>query len=138
MGMHSSYTTEIGEKIAERIVNGESLVKICRDEGMPCYATVRKWENDSPEFAAISARAKELGCDFMADDCIEIADNPEIRADDKRIRVDTRLRLIGMWSKRYNPKLDLNHGNQPGNPLTILLQQISGTSIQPIADDDEG
>jgi hypothetical protein len=45
-----------------------------------------------------------LGCDALADECIEIADGEGDPAD-KRIKIDTRIRLIGKWSQRYSDKL---------------------------------
>ena len=41
----------------------------------------------------------------MADECIDIADDPTIEAADKRIKIDTRIRLIGKWSQRYSDKV---------------------------------
>lgn len=54
---------------------------------------------------SVSTRAREAGCDALADECIEIADNPLLDAAEKRVRIDTRIRLIGKWSKRYNDKV---------------------------------
>lgn len=53
-------------------------------------------------------RAREKGTHLMADECIAIADDPMLEPHDKRIRIDTRLRLIGKWnSKRYGDKVEV-------------------------------
>jgi hypothetical protein len=61
--------------------------------------------NKDGDAFAHSARARELGCDALADECLEIADNGELDPQDRRIRIDTRIRLIGKWSQRYSDKL---------------------------------
>ena len=35
----------------------------------------------------------------MADECIRIADDASLEPHDRRIRIDTRLRLIGQWNR---------------------------------------
>jgi hypothetical protein len=71
-------------------------------------STLRYWLSNDPDAFAHSARARELGCDALADECIEIADDTTLKPDERRIRIDTRLRLIGKWSQRYGDKLTVN------------------------------
>lgn len=110
-GRPTKFNQEIADQICERLANGESLARICKDENMPGYSTVRRWEDENEKFRAISMRGRRDGTHFMADECLEIADNPTLDPQDKRVRIDTRLRLIGKWNaKEYGDKLDLNHG----------------------------
>lgn len=117
----STYTTEIADKICERIAEGEPLRAICRDEGMPAWRTVYDWINKFPEFAARIARARELGFDAIAEDTIEMIDEAPERCDtqfgDKvdpgyvqwqKNRVEQRLKLLAKWApKKYGDKLEL-------------------------------
>lgn len=79
---------------------------------------------------AHSAHARELGCDALADECIEIADEPDRDPAEKRIRIDTRIRLIGKWSQRYSDKLTVNtnktvtHKHDLGSLSTGELEQL--------------
>jgi len=83
---------------------------------MPHYSTVWRWEQDDPEFRKVSARAREIGTHYIADDCLNIADNPTIDPADKRIRIDTRIRLIGKWNaKKYGETL--KHSGDEDAPL---------------------
>ncbi|WP_157042447.1 hypothetical protein [Novosphingobium aromaticivorans] len=104
------------EEIIERLSHGEPLARICRDAHLPSFRTVLRWEEEDEAFRHLSARARSYGTDYIADDCMDIADNPEIEPADKRIRIDTRLRLIGKWNARkYGEKQLL--GSDPENPL---------------------
>lgn len=60
---------------------------------------------------AHSAHARDLGYDALADECLEIADGSE-PADVKRIRIDTRIRLLGKWSQRYSDKTETHHSGE--------------------------
>ena len=94
--------------ICEMMAEGKSLRKACRELGLN-EASVRYWLNKDAESFTHSARARELGCDALADECIEIADDPLIDPADKRIKIDTRIRLIGKWSQRYSDKLAITN-----------------------------
>ena len=90
-------------EICERLAKGNSLRAICKDMKLN-EATVRYWFVTDAEAFTHSARARELGCDALADECLEIADGSGDPAD-KRIKIDTRIRLIGKWSQRYSDKV---------------------------------
>lgn len=90
--------------ICEDVANGKTLTAAAKDRGVSA-STVRYQLMMDEQLFAVSARARESGCDALADECIEIADDPTIDAADKRIRIDTRIRLIGKWSKRYSDKV---------------------------------
>lgn len=127
MSRKSTYTPEVGEAICDRLANGESLLRITQDMGIP-YSTAKGWEIDIPEHAANSTRAREIGCHYMAEECPDIADNAtndwmERRGQDdagwvangeniqrSRLRIDTRLRLLGKWlPKIYGDKQHIEH-----------------------------
>lgn len=95
------------EDICNELAEGKSLRAICREMDLK-ESSVRYWLNKEGEAFAHSARARELGCDALADECIEIADGPGDPAD-KRIKIDTRIRLIGKWSQRYSDKLTVDN-----------------------------
>ena len=110
LGRPSSYTEAVAEEICLRLIRGEPLARICDDERMPNYSTVRRWENEYPDFAALSARAKQDGTHYLADDCIRISDDSTLDPANKRIMVDTRLRLIGKWHRKaYGDKQEVEH-----------------------------
>lgn len=105
-------TDDLVEEIVTRLAHGEPMARICEDDHMPDFSTVWRWEKDDEAFRKASAHAREIGTHYIADDCIRISDDPTIEPADKRIRVDTRLRLIGKWNaKRYGDKVSLTGGD---------------------------
>lgn len=129
MGRPTTYTKEMGEAICERIANGEPLRQICRESGV-AWRTVYHWLADNPDFSARFARAREVGYDAIAEQCLEIADDgafDAVEGEDgvlrtnseviqrSKLRVETRLKLLAKWSpKKYGDKLDLNHSGDIG------------------------
>jgi hypothetical protein len=69
----SSYTEEIANRICERMIEGEDIVTICKDEEMPSRRTVYRWMDEHPEFDTQCARAREGLADFEAHKIAEIA-----------------------------------------------------------------
>jgi hypothetical protein len=123
MPWESTYNKEDAETICCALAEGHSLRSICQAIGIG-YATAVRWQQDNQEFAERSARAREIGLHVMAEECLEIADTPqtgfirttkpdgsiEERQEDmlqhRRLRIDTRMRLLGKWlPKVYGEKL---------------------------------
>lgn len=121
-GRPSSYTDSIADSICGRIAVGDSLRKICLEDG-PDMKTVMRWlANDQGGFRQQYARAREAQADFMAEEILQIADdglndtyqteNGEAVNQDviarSRLRVDARKWLASkMAPKKYGEKLQL-------------------------------
>lgn len=128
MGQKSTFNQEDADTICAGLAEGHSLLSICEAMGL-AYSTAYQWELDNPEHAENSARAREIGCHYLAEQCVSIADdgrNDFMEADDgnggtiyklngehvqrSRLRIDTRMRLIGKWlPKVYGDKQQLEH-----------------------------
>lgn len=74
-GRPTSYTEETASIICQRLVEGESLKAICREDGMPSASTVFVWLDAHEEFRTKYARARELQAELQVDEMTEIADN---------------------------------------------------------------
>ena len=96
------------EHICVALSEGNSLRRICRELGL-AESSVRRWLLKDEQALAQSTHARELGCDAMADQCIDIADDTTIDPANKRIMVETRIRLIGKWSQRYSDKMTVKN-----------------------------
>jgi hypothetical protein len=143
MGRPSKYTKEIAQEICHRISTGETLLQICRDDRMPEKRTVYDWLARDPELSAQFIRAREAGCDAMAEEALQIANTPifgqkkvyTIGGDDedsvtvteedalghRKLQIETRLKLMACWNpKKYGTKVQM--GGDPGNPIKIEAQ----------------
>lgn len=149
MGRPSLYTPELAERICQRLAEGESLRAICRDEEMPPESTVRNWVvSDVQGFAAQYARAKEKGCDAIAEEILEISDDGrndfmEALGDEKakayilngehvqrsKLRVDARKWYLSKIApKRYGDKQQVEHSG------SLTLEQALADSYKPPGD----
>lgn len=123
MGRPSKYTEAVAAEIVARLTKGEPMASICRDENMPGVTTVWEWQQSRPELSESIARARELGFDAIATDCLAIADDTEGDPQRDRLRVDTRLKLLSKWDpKRYGDKLALGQAEGLG-ALTVVINK---------------
>jgi hypothetical protein len=136
------YTPELAQQIFHRISMGESLLKICGDEGMPTRQAVYNWVHGDETLALQFARAREEGCDAMAEEALHISNTPHfgqkkvyssgededsvtVTEEDmlghRKLQIETRLKLLACWNpKKYGTKVQM--GGDPGNPIQIEAQ----------------
>lgn len=104
------------KELLDRVSKGEPLLRICEDARMPSRKTVYNWIEADKEFATQLREARARGVHALAEDCLRIADEPSkdaVAAADKRVRIDTRLRLAGKWLPSiYGDKIDVNHSGE--------------------------
>lgn len=116
-GRPSIYTPEIAAYICAQIADGNSLRKICREDGVPSLTTIFEWLGSKPEFAEQYARAKEAQADAMAEDMLDIADMPPAIGEKgtvdsgdvahMRLRIDTRKWIASkLKPKKYGDKIE--------------------------------
>lgn len=120
-GRPSSFTTEIGDLICDRISDGESLRKICEINAMPSRATVFRWlaNDENVAFRDQYARAREASADADADDISHYAREAaagRIEAAQARAAIDGLKWSAGKRQpKKYGDKLDLDHSSSDGS-----------------------
>jgi hypothetical protein len=120
-GRPSIYSEQLCGEICRELANGVPLARICDKADMPSYTTVKKWESENAEFAALSAQAKREGTHKLADDALRIADDETIDVQRARLMIDTRLRLIGKWhAKAYGDKVQQEVTGADGGPLMVV------------------
>lgn len=143
MGRPSTYNEEIVATICERLAEGESLRRICADEGMPAKSTVMLWLAQHEAFSDQYARAREAQADYLAEDLLEIADDGRndwmatqvgdgvtaYQANGEhiqrsRLRVDARKWLIAkMAPKKYGDRVTQEHTGPGGEgPVRHIVE----------------
>ena len=134
-GRPSKHTPELAAEICERLSKGEPLLQICADEHMPKRQTVYDWLERVDGLSVQFARAREAGCDAMAEESLSIMDREPLAvfddAGNKRYdsgsiawnknRAEHRLKLLACWNpKKYGSKVQL--GGDPDNPVKVEVQ----------------
>ncbi len=106
---------------------GNTLREFCRQPGRPSNRTIYDKMLQDAEVASRVARARDVGYDVIADDCMRIADTQILgrrtkRSDDgvevvdedalghRKLQIETRLKLLACWNpKKYGNKQEVEH-----------------------------
>ena len=141
-GRPSKYNPEIARTICEQLSEGIPLRQICRENnGFPAWRTVYDWmaRDDALGLAGVGlsasiARARDIGYDALAEECLAIADTIElgqkqVMTDEgsattvedmlghRKLRIETRLKLLAKFHPtKYGDKLGL-HGVDGAAPI---------------------
>jgi hypothetical protein len=150
-GRPSKHTPELAAEICERISRGEPLLQICADEHMPKRQTVYDWLERIDGLSVQFARAREAGCDAMAEEALIISNTPHlgqkkvfssgagededsmtVTEEDalghRKLQIETRLKLLACWNpQKYGNKVAL--GGDPGNPVKVEVQSEADTYL---------
>lgn len=126
MGRPSDYSQEIAAVICQRLIEGESLRKICTDETMPGRTTVLDWLDVHEDFRARYARAREAQADYMDDLILDTAGacTPESSPAD-RVKIGAyQWRAEKLKPKKYGPRLSTEHTGLDGGPIIIKAEPL--------------
>jgi hypothetical protein len=114
-GRPSKYDPEIARIICEQLSEGVPLRQICREnDGFPAWRTVYDWMGKDPALSASIARARDIGYDALAEECLLIADTPQfgqkqVMSDEgatttiedmlghRKLQIETRLKLLAKF-----------------------------------------
>jgi hypothetical protein len=141
---------EIKDQIIVWLSDGNTLRDYCRQENKPSYPSIYRWLDEDKQFAINYARAREVGFEILAEECLAIADTVEIghkqvthdegsstTVEDmlghRKLRIDTRMRLLRAWHpKKYGDKTTVAGDDQ--NPVVVETSfDIFGELLKNIA-----
>lgn len=124
MGRQTIRTPDIDEAIISGLSEGTPLTVICRSLGIG-LSTVYDWRDSDDEFAGNIARARDAGFDAIAMRLRETArglgDSKQDVQRDKLI-IETDLKLLAKWDKRYAEKVVNEHGGIDGKPIQSVTR----------------
>lgn len=129
------FSQELFEEICDRLATGQSLRAICRDPHMPDEKAVRKWvTKEGGELGPQFARAREMGCDSLAEEVIEISDQPCLGPDGyvdngavqrARLMADSRKWFLSKtMPKKYGDKVTQEIVGDGDNPLITRIELV--------------
>ncbi|MCB1471119.1 MAG: hypothetical protein KDK08_29030 [Rhizobiaceae bacterium] len=132
VGRPTLYSDEIAERIFVGLIEGKSLIKICRQKGMPNRATVLRWLEGRPDFATRYAHAREAQADYMDDLILDVANasTAETAAAD-RVKIGAyQWRASKLKPKKYGDGQEHRHTGANGGPIqTVDLTKLSGDEL---------
>lgn len=149
LGRPSDFSSELADRICERIADGESLRAICSADGMPDKATVFRWLAKHADFRDQYTRAREAQADSLFDEILDIADDgsndwmERKNSDGENIgwqengealrrsalRVDARKWMAGkLMPKKYSDKFSLEGTmtHEAGDSVKALMEAVNG------------
>lgn len=134
--------------ICERLASGQSLNRICRDDGFPTVSAVIQWVMDDKDGCANHYdKARMAQAHYYADEIIDIADDGrnDKHLDDagnttsidydhinrSTLRVNSRKWVLSKaLPKVYGDKLDLNHGGNVDLNVSGISALLAAASAQ--------
>ena len=135
MGRQSSYTEDKADTIIEKLAEGYSLRTICKDESMPNWRTVLRWQVEREDFASKCAHAREAMAEAEHEGMARIERGVLAGTIDHKaasvVLAIKRWRMEKLKSKAFGNKIQ--HADADGNNLpvpTFILQPVA-----PKADD---
>jgi len=109
-GRPTILTDRLIDELCQRLSQGVSMRSVCRDDDMPCMATIWRWLRENDNFAKRYTAAKQESADAMIEDILAISDqdDDEESTNRSRLRVDTRKWIAAkLRPEKYSEKLDL-------------------------------
>lgn len=139
-GRPSIYTDNLADAICVRLMEGESLRSICRDDDMPSISTVMLWTLNDKDFATKYEHARKIQAEVWFDDIVDISATPlvgekvttstgeksrteTVKGDNverSRLMVHAKQWALGrMNPKRFGDKLQQEHSGPDGGPIQV-------------------
>lgn len=138
---------EVGEYVAKRMKDRERRTEITQDRVLQevarlAFLDIRKALQDDGQLKPMSELDDDTAAAIAGLEILEefsgsgrdrelVGYTKKIRLSDKKGALELLMRHLGM----LNDKIRV--GGEPENPLTVLLQQVSGAALKPVQSPDE-
>ena len=129
------FNEAIADEIVERMIHGESMLKICADSHIPDRATIYRWMDARPDFATRCARAREGLADFLVDQIEKMADaTTEENVQSQKVKISTaQWRAMKMAPRTYGDKTQTEVTGVGGGPVQLAAVDLRGLSDAELA-----
>lgn len=110
--------------LLEHVANGNTLAAWCELPGNPSTRCVHAWLQTDDAFAALYARAREIGGSIIAERLRKLAATPSDHPDDvahRRLQIDVDKWLLARWfPTKYGDRQHMEHGGG------VSIQVVTG------------
>lgn len=133
LGRKTLYTEELAELICDRIASGETLLQICREEGMPSRITVLDWLKRYDSFLASYREARARQADHTYDSMVEMEKSV------KDGEIDPQAARVILWSQQwraarmspsnYSEKVINEHTGKDGGAIQMQTTVLDAAAM---------
>ena len=140
VGRPSKYTPKLGNEICDRLAEGESLLRMCKDDHMPHSRNVRRWVlgQGIPEQHAEDFRQNYNAARILYEDCtFEKLDSMplDVMLDPQRAKIwseNTKWSLKSMNRAKFGDRQDLGISGVEGQPpVTTSNVNVNLANLSP-------
>lgn len=138
---------DIKNKLVAWINDGKTLREFCRLEGMPHNTVIYDWEAEDADFTQRIARARDTGHDFIAEECLALADKEPLEVFDeagnkrydpgsiawRKMQIETRVKLLAKWNPRKYGDKTILAGDDKAPVVVEASFDIFGELLKNIA-----
>lgn len=122
---------ELQDEILTRIVEGEDIVRWCKEVGNPSFTDVMWLCDQDPDFAEAYEQALKYKAHRLLHECVDIADAGVANARAAGVRIETRLKMIEkLLPDRFGNRVRQEITGKDGGAVEI---NGAGTSAQILA-----
>lgn len=138
MGRPSSYSEELAAEVCAAVAEHGSLMKALREnDGLPAERTIYRWLATNEAFRQAYVRAREVGDEPVVEEMRQIAFDPEMPSDQKRVRIDTLKWEIARRSpKKWGDRQVI--AGDPEAPLTGMSDEQLDARIKSLLAAEQG
>jgi len=117
------------------MINGESMVTICRDPTMPSRSTVYDWLDVNPDFRTRCARAREGLADYLVDEIEQMADDTnEDNYQSMKVKIATaQWRAMKIAPRLYGDRSRTEITGADGGPVAFAAVDLRNLSDADLA-----
>ena len=105
MARRIRFDETLARRLCRRLAEGETLLAICRDAGMPARRTVYDWLEAQPAFHALYRQARQQQLETWGEEIVQLADGLDGESDREalartKLRIEVRQWLIARLAGR--------------------------------------
>lgn len=120
-----AYHPWIVDLICEKIANGGTLTKICKEKGMPSYTLLSRWRRQHPEVQSLLDEARRDRAEFHRDRAMDVTEEVKYEEDvaAARLKHEAHKWAAGVDDGKFSPRSKVEA------TLTTPMQILVSTGI---------
>ncbi len=132
LGMKTTpYSKALCDVICQRVANGENLIAILNESGMPTYSQLKRWARQNPDFDLAMEHAHRDAADYLADRAMVVAEEAyENHVGQAQMARVSHLTDVIKWRAQVNNPKKYSPTNKIQADINMPVQIIVNTGIR--------